>query len=94
MSADESIVFGMRPDPPPQYAVLDIHTECTIVITDSRRSEAAHDLVVERRMARIRFEQRELLVCERSYRRGKLIIAPPKSRGGVMVQSERDRPAR
>ena len=60
--ADEPVVLRMRPDPPPEHAVINVHAERPIVIADTHRPEATDCLEMERRVTRIRFQTLELLV--------------------------------
>lgn len=48
--ADDLIVVGVRSDPEPLDAVVDIVTECAVVVTHSYGPQRADPLEVKRRM--------------------------------------------
>ncbi|MCH7921046.1 MAG: hypothetical protein IIC50_24125 [Planctomycetes bacterium] len=61
-SADQFVIFGMRPDPQPKTALRDSDRQGTVSDPDSDRAKTTDLLEVKARMIRVLLEKFEVLI--------------------------------
>ena len=93
-SAEEPAVFGVAAYPKPQHPVRQIHTYSAMAQADPSRPETTDLLEMQRWMSGGFAEQGKGLISEFLDAPREGAIAGPKIRGGVVVHSFVERPAR
>jgi len=91
--ADDFVVLRMGTDPDPIDPIVHLGAKCSIVIADPYRPELADAFEMKRRMAGIRLQQVEVLVCYLADICRERLIQRPESRRSKMLQSSRALPA-
>lgn len=92
-SAEQVVIFGVRSDPEPDAVIVAPDAKRAMVEADARRPQAADALEAKRRMQRIGFQQREILVGQTPGFGFQPVVMRPEGGVGLMVQRGRVRPA-
>ena len=93
---DEAIVFGVRPDPDPEDALLfagGIHADCAIVNTRPNGPGVADLLEMQRRMLGVGLEQAEVFVGRPLNISGQTLVERPEIGTGKVAQRRLHLPA-
>lgn len=89
---NELVIVGVRPDPEPLYAALNIVAQGPVMDTDACRPEFSNTLEVQRRMMRVGLEQFEVSVGNDTNLPRESLVEGPKSRRGEVPHISRDPP--
>jgi len=87
------VIFGVRPDPEPEQAVIVFGGQRTIAAPDTSGPEAANFLEIQRRMIRVALQKLKILVGQLLYFGRKAVIGLPEAGRREVLHSFLARPA-